>query len=58
MRMENMIYGFRNLEDKEFTGDYYIIKSTIINPFQTNDKYSFWQILLICYTGYVIISIF
>ncbi|MDI9541047.1 MAG: histidine kinase dimerization/phospho-acceptor domain-containing protein [Bacillota bacterium] len=33
--------GFRNLEDKEFTGDYYIIKSTIINPFQTNDKYSF-----------------
>ncbi len=33
--------GFRNLEDKEFTGEYYIIKSTIADPLQANDKYSF-----------------
>ena len=33
--------GLYNLEDKEIVGDYYVVKSTIINPFQTNDKYSF-----------------
>ncbi len=33
--------GLYNLEDKEIVSDYYVVKSTIINPFQTNDKYSF-----------------
>ncbi|MGI6608539.1 MAG: sensor histidine kinase [Erysipelotrichaceae bacterium] len=38
---ENGYDVLHNPEDEKFTDDYYIIKSAIIYPFHTNDKYSF-----------------